>query len=66
MGFNPSSEFNVGLSLKNAFEQYHPLEGKGALDSYAEKISNSSSLLRKDLNANLACSPYPDLLPKNC
>ena len=43
MGFNPSSEFNVGLSLKNAFEQYHPLEGKGALDSYAEKISNSSS-----------------------
>ena len=41
MGFNPSSEFNVKLSLKTAFEEYHPTEGKGALDSYAEKIISS-------------------------
>ena len=43
MGFNPPSEFNVTLSLKSAFEEYHPLEGKGALDSYAEQILNSNA-----------------------
>ena len=43
MGFNPPSEFNVGLSLKDAFEEYHPQGGKGALDSYAEQILSSNS-----------------------
>ena len=43
MGFNPSSEFNLKLSLKTAFEEYHPTEGKGALDSYAEKITHSGA-----------------------
>ena len=43
MGFNPPSEFNVRLSLRSAFEEYHPTKGKGALDAYAENIMSSNA-----------------------
>jgi len=42
-GFKPSSEYNIGASLRNAFSEYHPKKGDGALDSYAKSILNSEA-----------------------
>ena len=42
-GFNPPAKYNVRVSLKNAFEEYHPKKGSGALDNYTGNILNSEA-----------------------
>ena len=42
-GFNPPAKYNVRVSLKNAFEEYHPKKGSGALDNYTDGILNSEA-----------------------
>ena len=42
-GFNPPADYNIGASLRNAFEEFHPTKGEGTLDNYARNILNSEA-----------------------